>query len=180
MTTTAPTKEYRVICTRPIRPDGADKVTGRAPFGAALRPPGLLSGRIKRSPHAHAIIKKIDASRALALPGVKGVITATDFPTPPPGMTGGGGPGPPVPMQYQLDSFLASKKALYRGPAVSAVAASDPHIAEDALQLIDVEYEVLPPVLDVREAMAEGAPILHPDLRTRDAAPLAEAPPADK
>ena len=175
MTTTAPTKEYRVIGTRPVRPDGADKVTGRAQFGADIRLPGMLYGRIKRSPHAHAIIKKIDSSRALALPGVKGVITAADFPTPPPGMTGGGGPGPPVPMQYQLDSFLASKKALYRGHAVAAVAASDPHVAEDALQLIDVEYEVLPPVLDVREAMAEGAPILHDDLRTRD--PLAQAPP---
>src|SRR3972149_2973993 len=95
MTTTAPTKEYRVIGTRPVRPDGADKVTGRAQFGADIRLPGMLYGRIKRSPHAHAIIKKIDSSRALALPGVKGVITAADFPTPPPGMTGGGGGGAP-------------------------------------------------------------------------------------
>src|SRR3989304_4069871 len=117
-----PTKEDRVIGTRPVRPDGADKVTGRAQFGADIRLPGMLYGRIKRSPHAHAIIKKIDSSRALALPGVKGVTTAGD-----------------------------------------------------PLQPRDVDYEVLPPVLDVREAMAEGAPILHDDLRTRD--PLAQAPP---
>src|SRR3989304_2262730 len=90
------TKEYRVIGTRPIRPDGTDKVTGRAQYGADIHLTGMLYARIKRSPHAHAIIKKIDASRALALPGVKGVMTAADFPPPPPG--GGGGPfgGPPA------------------------------------------------------------------------------------
>src|SRR3989304_9532280 len=103
MPPTAPTKEYRVIGTRPVRPDGADKLTGRAQFGADIRLPGMLYGRIKRSPHAHAIIKKIDSSRALALPGVKGVITAAAFPTPPPGMTGGRGPGPPRPLQQPLD-----------------------------------------------------------------------------
>ncbi|HWO74105.1 MAG TPA: xanthine dehydrogenase family protein molybdopterin-binding subunit [Dehalococcoidia bacterium] len=167
------TKEYRVIGTRPIRHDGTDKVTGRAQYGADIRLTGMLYGRVKRSPHAHAIIKKIDASKALALPGVKAVITHADFPPPPAGV-GVSGEGPPQPWRFQVENYLANKKALYRGHAVAAVAATDPHIAEDALALIDVEYEVLPPVLDVREAMSEAAPILHEDLRTRDTTPLAQ------
>ena len=166
-------EEYRVIGTRPIRHDGTDKVTGRAQYGADIHLAGMLYARVKRSPHAHAIIKKIDASRALALPGVKAVITHQDFPPPPQGV-GVSGEGPPQPWRFQVENYLANKKALYRGHAIAAVAATDAHIAEDALALIDVEYEVLPPVLDVREAMAEGAPILHEDLRTRDTTPLAE------
>jgi xanthine dehydrogenase molybdenum-binding subunit len=166
------TKEYKVIGTRPIRHDGMDKVTGRAQYGADINLTGMLFGRVKRSPHAHAIIKKIDASKALALPGVRAVITHQDFPPPPAGV-GISGEGPPQPWRFQVEQFLANKKALYRGHAVAAVAAANAHIAEDALALIDVEYEVLPPVLDVREAMAEGAPILHDDLRTRDTTPLA-------
>ena len=78
MTTTD--KPYRVVGTRPVRPDGLDKVTGRAVSGADVRLAGLLSGRVKRSPHAHAFIKSIDASKALALPGVHAVITNADFP----------------------------------------------------------------------------------------------------
>src|SRR5258708_14864336 len=70
----------RVVGTRPIRPDGVDKVTGRAQFGADMAMPGQLVGRVKRSPHAHARIVKIDAAKALALPGVKAVVTAADFP----------------------------------------------------------------------------------------------------
>jgi xanthine dehydrogenase molybdenum-binding subunit len=168
-------KEYKVIGTRPIRHDGADKVTGRAQYGADIRLTGMLFGRVKRSPHAHAIIKKIDASRALALPGVKAVITNADFPRPPAGV-GVTDEGPPQPWRFQVQNFMAENKALYRGHAVAAVAATDPHIAEDALALIDVEYEVLPPVLDVREAMADDAPILHEDLFTKDSTPLADAP----
>jgi xanthine dehydrogenase molybdenum-binding subunit len=170
------TKEYKVIGTRPIRHDGTDKVTGRAQYGADIRLTGMLFARVKRSPHAHAIIKSIDASKALALPGVKGVITNADFPRPPEGV-GVSGEGPPQPWRFQVENFMANKKALYRGHAVAAVAATDPHIAEDALALIDVEYEVLPPVLDVREAMADSAPILHEDLRTRDTTPLATETP---
>jgi CO/xanthine dehydrogenase Mo-binding subunit len=168
------TKEYKVIGTRPIRHDGADKVTGRAQYGADIRLTGMLYARVKRSPHAHAIIKSIDASKALALPGVKAVITHQDFPRPPEGV-GVSGEGAPQPWRFQVENFLANKKALYRGHAIAAVAATDLHIAEDALNLIEVEYEVLPPVLDVREAMAESAPILHDDLRTKDTTPLAES-----
>src|SRR5215211_4946877 len=169
------TKEYKVIGTRPIRHDGTDKVTGRVQYGSDIRLTGLLYGRVKRSPHAHAIIKKIDASKALALPGVKAVITHEDFPAAGEGIAAIG-EGAAQNLRFILDNYIASKKALYRGHAVAAVCATDAHIAEDALQLIDVEYEVLPPVLDVREAMAENAPILHDDLRTRDTAPLSTAP----
>src|SRR5690242_9683855 len=165
-------KEYKVIGTRPIRPDGADKVTGRAQYGADLHLAGMLMGRVKRSPHAHAIIKKIDTSKAEKLPGVKAVITAKDFPLDPEtltnvneGLTN---------LRAAQENFLAVNKVLYVGHPVAAVAATDMHIAEDALELIDVEYEVLPPVLDVREAMVQGSPVLHDHLRTRD--PIAQQP----
>src|SRR3990172_12628615 len=96
------TREYRVIGTRPIRHDGTDKVTGRAQYGADIRLPGMLYARVKRSPHAHALIKRIDASKALALPGVKAVMTAADFP-PPPGGMGASGEGPPQPLRFQVE-----------------------------------------------------------------------------
>ncbi|HLF72043.1 MAG TPA: xanthine dehydrogenase family protein molybdopterin-binding subunit [Dehalococcoidia bacterium] len=169
------TREYKVVGTRPIRPDGADKVTGRAEYGVDTRLPGMLYGRVKRSPHAHAMIKKIDASRALALPGVKAVITAADFPEPQV-VDGPVGEGPaPNPMHYQLAAIMANKKALYVGHPIAAVCATDPHIAEDALDLIEIDYEVLPFVQDVREAMAKGAPILLDDLRTRAPEPLKQS-----
>jgi CO/xanthine dehydrogenase Mo-binding subunit len=170
------TRQYRVIGTRPIRHDGTDKVTGRAQYGADIRLTGMLFGRVKRSPHAHAVIKSIDASKALRLPGVKAVVTAADFPPVGEG-TASIGEGAVQSLRFVLDNFLASKKALYRGHAVAAVCATDPHIAEDALDLIDVEYEVLPPVVDVREAMLDGAPLLHDDLRTQETSPLT---PSDK
>ena len=122
-------KQYKVIGTRPIRHDGTDKVTGRAQYGADVHMTGMLFARVKRSPHAHAIIKKIDASKALALPGVKAVITNADFPRPPEG-AGATDEGPPQPWRFQVQNFMAEKKALYRGHAVAAVAATDVHIAE--------------------------------------------------
>jgi len=162
--TSAGSNGYRVIGTRPVRPDGVDKVTGRAAYGADTRMPGLLYGRLLRSPHAHAHIKSIDASRALALEGVKAVVTAADLPR---GASGEMNLGETTAdAKWLLDNVLASDKVLYHGHAVAAVAATDPHIAEDALSLIDVEYELLTPVTDVREAMLDDAPILHPDLRT--------------
>src|SRR4051812_15664171 len=80
-------KEYKVIGSRPIRPDGVDKVTGRAQYGADFHMTGMLVGRVKRSPHAHAIIKKIDTSKAEALPGVRAIVTAKDFPLDPESLT---------------------------------------------------------------------------------------------
>src|SRR5688572_25775469 len=120
-------KQYKVIGTRPIRHDGTDKVTGRAQYGADIRLAGMLFGRVKRSPHAHAIIKKIDASRALALPGVKAVVTAHDFPASHAGVAEIG-EGAAQSLRFVMDNFLASTKALYRGHAVAAVCAIDPHI----------------------------------------------------
>ena len=166
--------EYKVVGTRPIRPDGTDKVTGRAEYGADVHLTGMLYGAVKRSPHAHAVIKRIDASKAMALPGVKTVVTRADFPA-----VGGGlvdimeGPGTPLPQL--VDRIMASEKALFRGHAVAAVCATDPHTAEDACSLIEVEYEELPAVFNVREAMLDTAPILHNDMRTREFATVGEA-----
>ena len=157
-------KEYKVIGTRPIRHDGVDKVTGRAIYGADFQITGLLHGRVLRSPHAHARIISIDTSRAEALPGVKGVVTAEDLPAAEDKMADLGEGA--VNLKYLCDNILASDKALYKGHAVAAVAATNPHIAEEACELIDIEYEVLPPVLEVREAMGPDAPILHENLTT--------------
>ena len=157
-------KEYKVIGTRPIRHDGVDKVTGRAIYGADFQITGLLHGRVLRSPHAHARIVSIDTSRAEAHPGVKGVVTAQDLPAAEDKMADLGEGA--VNLKYLCDNILASDKALYKGHAIAAVAATNPHIAEEACELIDVEYEVLPPVLEVRAAMEPDAPVLHENLRT--------------
>ncbi|MCI0560182.1 MAG: molybdopterin-dependent oxidoreductase, partial [Nitrososphaera sp.] len=156
--------KYKVIGTRPIRHDGTDKVTGRAIYGADVQMAGLLHGKVLRNPHAHARIRSIDASKALALPGVKAVITAEDLPEIEEGVFRMGEAA--INLKYLCGNVLARKKALYKGHAVAAVAATSPHIAEEALGLIDVDYEVLPPVLDVRQAMQETAPLLHDDLKT--------------
>ncbi len=157
-------KDYKVIGTRPIRHDGVDKVTGRAIYGADFQITGLLHGRVLRSPHAHANILSIDTSRAEALPGVKGIVTASDLPAAEDKMTDLGEGA--VSLKYLCDNILASDKALYRGHAIAAVAATSPHIAEEACQLIDVDYEVLTPVMEVRQAMESDAPLLHEGLKT--------------
>ena len=158
-------KEYKVIGTRPIRHDGVDKVTGRALYGADFTMVGLLHGKVLRSPHAHARIKSIDTSKAEAHAGVKAVVTADDMPE-----TNGGsvvlGEGGATDIKFLQDNILASDKALYKGHAVAAVAATSPHIAEEATGLIEIDYEILPPVMDVRKAMANDAPLLHEDLKT--------------
>jgi CO/xanthine dehydrogenase Mo-binding subunit len=156
--------DLKVVGTRPIRPDGVDKVTGRAAFGADYVMPGMLWGKVKRSPHAHAKIIKIDASKALKLPGVKAVVTGADFPDIPTeeAFIGEG----PVNFRDQAYNVIARGKALYEGHAVAAVAATTEAIADAALELIDVTYEVLPFVIDVEDAMKPDAPILHEDLFT--------------
>ncbi|RLT34816.1 MAG: xanthine dehydrogenase family protein molybdopterin-binding subunit [Chloroflexi bacterium] len=150
-----------IIGTRPVRPDGYDKVAGRAIYGADVRLPGMLYGRVKRSPHAHAIIKRIDVSKALALPGVHAVVTYADFPAQREKIVQSfRGPGP---SEWEVERLLARRKVLYKGHPVAAVCATDMHTAEDALDLIEVEYEVLPPVLSLQEALLPSAPILHDD-----------------
>ncbi len=143
-------RKFRQVGTRPIRPDGIDKVKGRALYGADVTAPGMLVGRILRSPHAHAEIVAIDTSAAEALSGVKAVVTGRD-------------------LVAQKDDFfrdiqencLATTKALYDGHAVAAVAAVDASTARAALKLIKVTYKQLPHVTDVDAAMTPGAPIVQ-------------------
>ena len=148
---------------RTIRPDGTDKVTGRATFGADFSLPGMLWGKVLRSPHPHAVIKSIKLEKAAALPGVKAVMRGSDlvdFPLDTPVMVG------PADMRFVSRNVMARDKALYAGHAIAAVAAISPKIAQDALALIEVDYEVLPHVIDVEEAMKPDAPMLHDYLRT--------------
>ena len=143
---------FNVVGTRPVRPDGFDKVTGRARFGADMTAPGMLTGRILRSPHAHARIRSIDTAKAAALPGVKAVVTRDDF------------VDRDDDLRDVLHNVMARDKALYDGHAVAAVAATTPSVARRALGLIEVDYEVLPHVTDVDAAMRPDAPILHDKL----------------
>jgi len=142
-------RDFKVVGTRPNRPDGIEKVTGKARFGADIVAPGMLHGLVLRSPHAHARIRSIDTSAAEALPGVKAVATGADLAT------------DDEDVADIAENCLAREKALYDGHAVAAVAASSKAVAKTALKLIKVDYEVLPHVTDVDEAMKPGAPELH-------------------
>jgi len=149
-------RKLKVVGTNPVKHDGPDKVTGRAKFGADLIVPGMLFGKILRSPHPHAVVKSIDTSKAEALAGVKAVCTREDFPEIPQG-TGFGD---------MTRNIMAREKVYYDGHPVAAVAATSESIAKKALKLIVVEYEILPHVIDAVEAMQPAAPILHDYLRT--------------
>ena len=155
------TTDYKVVGTRPIRHDGTDKVTGRAKYGGDFQAAGLLHGKVLRSPHAHARIKSIDVSKALGYPGVKAIVTGQDMPV-------AKMENPDQGSRFSSDNILARDKVLYKGHAVAAVAATSPHVAEEALSLIQVQYDVLPPVMEVREAMKDDAPLLHEDLTTME------------
>jgi CO/xanthine dehydrogenase Mo-binding subunit len=159
-------REFAVVGTRPVRHDGVDKVTGRALYGADFQAAGLLHGYILRSPHAHARIVRIDTAKAASAPGVKAVLTAADFPEGPDRLVDLGEGD--VPLSYIRGNILASGKALYRGHAVAAVAATSAHAAEEAAALIEVEYEPLPCALTAPDAMREGAPLLHEGLKTKE------------
>src|SRR5215472_13070852 len=148
---------FRVIGTRPVRHDGVEKVTGAARYGADYAFPGMLYGRVLRSPHAHAIIKSINLEKARKLEGVRAIVTADDLPELPDRIEQGG--ELPINLHHLSCNILARGKVLYDGHAVAAVAATSPHIAEEALRLIEVDYEVLPPAMTVEDAMAPNAPI---------------------
>ncbi len=160
-------RTFQSVGTRPIRPDGVDKVTGRARYGADFNLPGQLVGRILRSPHAHARIKKIDTSKAEKLKGVKAIVTAADLPD----RTNGNSD-----LFDMLDNCMARTKALYDGHAVAAVAAIDARTAREALDLIAVDYEVLPHVTDVDEAMKSSAPVLRDTVFTGGVEPKPTTP----
>ncbi len=159
-------KTYTVVGTRPVRHDGADKVTGRALYGADYNAAGLLHGFIVRSPHAHARIVSIDASKAAAVPGVRAIVTGADLPDSADRIVDLGEGA--TPLSYIRGNVLAGGKVLYKGHAVAAVAAANIHAAEEAAALIEIEYEVLPCVLTAPDAMRDGAPILHHDLKTKE------------
>lgn len=157
-------KDYKYIGQRSIRPDGFDKVTGRANYGADLNLPGQIWGKILRSPHAHAKILSIDYSKAMALPGVMAVATHDDFPSlSSEAVVAGEGTSSLLDLARNV---LADDKVLYHGHAILAIAATSQALAERAVDLVEVEYEVLKPVLDILSATAEGAPILHGDMMT--------------
>ncbi len=148
---------------RTPRPDGADKVTGKAAYAADTNMPGMIWGKVLRSPHAHARIKKIDTSKAAAYPGVKAVITSkdiVDFPIDKGAVMLG-----IQDMRWMCRNVMARDKALFHGHPVAAVAATSQEIAAEALKLIVVDYEVLPFAIDVEDAMKPGAPILHDHIK---------------
>ncbi|MGI9336825.1 MAG: xanthine dehydrogenase family protein molybdopterin-binding subunit [Gammaproteobacteria bacterium] len=158
-------KSFKWVGTRPVRPDGVPKVTGAAKFGADYYLPNALFGGVLRSPHAHARIVSIDTSRASELPGVKAIVTSADFPGHDFAYVG--------PERLAINfwhitrNIMAREKVLYEGHAVAAVAAVSASVVRQALGLIDVDYEILPHVIDVDEAMAEDAPLLFEDMITR-------------
>ncbi len=162
------TGKYDSIGKRPVRHDGHDKVTGRAQYGADYYLVGTLHAKVLRSPHAHARIISIDTSKAENHPNVRAVVTAADLPASKPGGT------IEIPemgdsiLKYLRGNILASDKVVYKGHAVAAVAATDPHEAEEALKLIDVQYEPLPPILTAPDGMTKNAPIIHDDLETKE------------
>ncbi len=174
MTTTAKPAQFKVLGSTPVRQDGVDKVTGRAQYGADIRLPGMLSGAVLRSPHAHARIKSIDTRAAEAYPGVRAVATARDLPDLESKVADLGEGS--VNLRYQSSNLLARDKVLYFGHALAAVAAVNAHVAEAAAALIQVDYEILPPVLDVRQAMRPDAPILLEELRTDELGQKGEQP----
>ena len=158
MTTTSQNKgpnsqQYRVVGTRPIRHDGVDKVIGAAKYGADTQLSGMVHGKILRSPHAHARIRSINTEKAEALSGVVAVATSKDFPiiedqiidfTEAQGS-----------VRQMAEHVMAADKVLYKGHALAAVAAVNPHVAQEALALIEVDYEVLPTVLTLHDAIKD-------------------------
>jgi len=163
------TEKFDVVGTRPVRHDGADKVTGRAQYGADFTAAGLIYGAILRSPHAHARIKSIDTSKAKSAAGILAVVTAKDFPK----ITASRDEYVQLGelntrLGYLRDNILADDKVLYKGQPVAAVAAANAHVAHEALALIKVEYEVLPAVLTAPQGMQEDSAILHDHLKTEE------------
>ena len=152
-------REFKVVGTRPQRPDGIDKVTGRALYGADISAPGMLVGHLLRSPHPHARIKSIDTSEAEGMRGVKAVVTSADFNAASNAFN-----------QDVLDNCMARGKALYHGHTVAAVAANSRAVARRALKLIKVEYEVLPHVTEIAAALATGALVVQDGRRAENAA----------
>ncbi len=146
-------RDHHVVSHGVTRYDGPDKVTGRAKYTADIKLSGMIHGKILGSPIAHGIIKRIDVSKARELPGVMAVITGSDVTDNYYGVS---------PARYD-EQILAKERVRYVGDEVAAVAAVDEATAEQAISLIEVEYEELPAVFDPDAAMAPGAPVIHPE-----------------
>jgi CO/xanthine dehydrogenase Mo-binding subunit len=159
----ANTKNLRQIGKSPVRHDVADKLTGAALYVSDMTLPGMLYAQVKQSPHARARIRRIDVSRAERLPGVRAILTGHD-------------------LAYRLGLYVVDKDILAKdevrhfGEAVAAVAADTRAIAQAAVELIEVEYEVLTPILNHMDALAPGAPLVHPDLASYDFVEAAFSP----
>ena len=151
--------EYSVLRTSVPRVDALDKVTGKAQFSADIILPNMLFARALRSPVPHARIKRLDTSKAKALAGVIAVVTASDVP----GLRNSGE------VITAMLPTLAKDRVIFEGQPVAAVAAETPTIAEDALELIEVEYEPLPHVLDVLDAMKPDAPLVYTSVFNKNA-----------
>ena len=151
-----PPSKYKYIGTRPVRPDGLDKVTGKARFAADLDMTGQLWGAMTRSPHAHARIVSIDTSAAEAMPGVKAVVTGADFAT----------LDIDHPIYDEAVNVIARDETMYHGHVVAAVAANTAAQARAAAAAVEVDYEVLPAILSIDESIADGAPIANQSNRT--------------
>ncbi len=168
-------KELKVVGTNPeARPDAVDKVTGKARYAADINVPGQLIGKVLRSPHAHAVIKSIDTSEAEKLKGVKAVICRDDLPDMPVMHAAAG----EIMVNFRdvTRAIMAREKALFDGHPVAAVAATSESVAKAALKLIKVEYEVLPHVIDVVDAMKPDAPLLNEEQFTKGVEPAPDKP----
>ncbi len=148
--------DHRVVGRRVRKVDGFKLVTGKTAFTDDIALPGMLIGKILGSPHAHARIRRIDTSRAQALPGVHAVLTWKDVPRVPHTTAGQAWPEP-----SPYDTYLLDSKVRFVGDRVAAVAAETRAIAEEALRRIEVDYDVLPPVLDMEHAMDPGTAVIH-------------------
>lgn len=165
------TQNYKYIGTRSIRPDGFEKVTGKANYGADLALPGMIWGKMLRSPHAHALIKRIDTTKAEALTGVMAITTFADFPSVSvEAIASGEGTVDSLDLARNI---MADGKVLYHGHAILGIAATSEATAEQALNLVEIDYQLLPPVMDIRDAITAGATVLHDDMFTEG---LAEKP----
>jgi putative selenate reductase molybdopterin-binding subunit len=151
--------------------DGLSLASGAARFVADKVPPDVLYGAILTSPHAHARIKSIDKTEALAVPGVKVVLTYRDVPRVAHTTAGQGFPEP-----SPYDTFCLDSKVRFVGDRVAAVAAETPEAAQEALRRLRVEYEVLPAILDPRDSMKPGAPVIHDEPEARVIIPIVYEP----
>src|SRR6516164_3163731 len=156
---TVEASDNKWIGKRTPRPDGADKVTGRAAYAADTNMPGMIWGKVLRSPHPHARIKSIDTAKAEKLAGVKAVVTAkdiVDFPIEKGAVMLG-----IQDMRWMCRNVMAREKALFPGHPVAAVAATSEAIAAEACKLIEVDYEVLPFAIEIEDALKPEAAILR-------------------